>query len=90
MSPTFDVAQLHRLALVVVDVQQGFDDEAYWGRRDNHRCEENVQLLLEAWRDRGRPVVLVRHDSDDAASPLHRTSPGNALRRSSTVPTTCW
>ena len=75
----FDPAELDRLALVVVDVQQGFADAGYWGRRDNPACEQNVLDLLGAWRDRGRPVVLVRHDSDSPASPLHPTSAGNAL-----------
>jgi nicotinamidase-related amidase len=72
-------ADLDRLALVVVDVQRGFADEAYWGRRDNPACEPNVLALLDAWRSRGRPVVLVRHDSTDPSSPLHPSSPGNAL-----------
>jgi nicotinamidase-related amidase len=70
---------LDRLALVVVDVQQGFADAAHWGRRDNPDCERNVLALLDAWRTAGRPVVLVRHDSADPSSPLHPTSPGNGL-----------
>ena len=69
---------LERLALVVVDVQQGFADEAFWGRRDNPACEDNVRALLAEWRGRGRPVVLVRHDSTSPSSPLHPSSPGNA------------
>jgi nicotinamidase-related amidase len=71
---------LERTALVVVDVQQGFDDAAYWGRRNNPGCEANVALLLQEWRRHGRPVVLVRHDSDTAGSPLAAGSPGNALK----------
>ena len=70
---------LDRLALVVVDVQEGFAD-ARWGRRDNPACEDHVGLLLRAWRTAGRPVVLVRHDSADPASPLAPGQPGNALR----------
>ena len=71
---------LLRTALVVVDVQRGFDDAAYWGRRDNPACEDNVLALLARWRERGRPVVLVRHDSTDPASPLHPSRPGNAFK----------
>lgn len=67
-------------ALLVVDVQQGFDDDGYWGRRDNPACEANVAALLARWRERGRPVVLVRHDSADPTSPLHPGSPGNAFQ----------
>ncbi len=69
-----------RTALVVVDAQQGFDDAAYWGPRDNPDCERNVLALLHSWRSAGRPVVLVRHDSTSPGSPLHPTSAGNALR----------
>lgn len=68
---------LDRLALVVVDVQRGFADQAYWGRRDNPACEDNVRALLGEWRGRGRPVVLVRHDSDNPSSPLFPGQPGN-------------
>jgi nicotinamidase-related amidase len=71
---------LDRLALVVVDVQQGFDDGAYWGPRDNPDCEPNLLALLDSWRSAGRPVVLVRHDSGSPDSPLHPSSPGNALK----------
>ena len=71
---------LDRTALVVVDVQQGFDDAAYWGRRNNPDCEANVARLLAEWRRRDRPVVLVRHDSDSAASPLAPAQPGNDLK----------
>ena len=80
MSMRFSADELDRLALLVVDVQQGFDDGAWWGRRDNPRCEDNVAALLQGWRDAGRPVVLVRHDSDDPASPLRPGQPGNDLR----------
>ena len=66
-------------ALVVIDVQQGFDDPA-WGRRDNPACEANIALLVDAWRQAGRPVVIVRHDSTSPGSPLRPGQPGNDLR----------
>jgi nicotinamidase-related amidase len=66
-------------ALVVVDVQQGFH-EPVWGRRDNPAFEDNLAALLAAWRERGDPVVLVRHDSVQDGSPLATGSPGNALQ----------
>ena len=66
-------------ALVVIDVQQGFDDPA-WGRRDNPVCEANIALLVDAWRQAGRPVVIVRHDSTSPGSPLRPGQPGNDLR----------
>jgi nicotinamidase-related amidase len=45
MSP----AQDPQHALIVIDVQQGFDDPA-WGRRDNPDCEANIARLIAAWR----------------------------------------
>lgn len=70
--------ELSRHALVVVDVQRGFADPS-WGRRDNPDCEANVERLVRAWREAGRPVVVVRHDSVSAGSPLHPDAPGNDL-----------
>jgi len=67
-------------ALIVVDMQRAFEDAAYWGRRDNPACEENVGALLAHWRERGRPVVFVRHDSDEPGSPLAPGTPGNAFK----------
>jgi nicotinamidase-related amidase len=67
-------------ALLVVDVQQGFDDESYWGPRNNPECEANIGRLLEHWRARQRPVVFVRHDSSEAASPLKPGQAGNEFK----------
>ena len=67
-------------ALLVVDVQQAFEDHEYWGRRNNPACEANIAALVAEWREQGRPVVFVRHDSDEEGSPLRPGEPGNALR----------
>ena len=69
--------------LLVVDVQQGFDDVAYWGPRNNPDAEANVARLVGAWRAAGRPVVHVQHDSVTPGSPLRPELPGNALRPAS-------
>lgn len=68
-----------RTALVVVDVQRGFDDPR-WGRRNNPACEENVARLLAHWRSARGPVVFVRHDSGEEGSPLAPGAPGNAFK----------
>ena len=65
-------------ALVVVDVQQGFIDPV-WGRTANPECEANVARLVAAWQETGRPLVVVRHDSVMADSPLRPGQPGNDL-----------
>jgi nicotinamidase-related amidase len=58
------VVDLSDTALVVVDVQQAFDDGDYWGARNNPSCEANVAALIAAWRAAERPLVFVRHEFD--------------------------
>ncbi len=66
-------------ALIVIDVQRAFD-EPYWGKRNNPEAEANIALLLDGWRAAGQPVILVRHDSVKATSPLAPGNPGNAFK----------
>jgi nicotinamidase-related amidase len=68
-----------RTALVVIDVQKGFD-EPYWGERNNPDAEDNIVRLLKAWRAAGRPVFHVRHNSRSPSSPLHPFNPGNGFK----------
>ncbi|MFD9539496.1 cysteine hydrolase family protein [Streptomyces sp. NPDC060022] len=67
-------------ALVVVDVQQGFEEEAYWGPRNNPDADRNIAGLIDAWQASGRPVVFVRHDSTKPDSPLRVGYSGNAFK----------
>ncbi|SED12806.1 cysteine hydrolase family protein [Streptomyces sp. TLI_105] len=66
-------------ALVVVDVQKGFEQE-FWGRRNNPEAEANIAALIDAWQETGRPVVFVRHDSPRAGSPLEPGTEGNEFK----------
>ena len=66
-------------ALIVVDVQQGFD-EPEWGQRNNPGCEANIGSLLDRWRVKRWPVVYVRHDSVLPGSPLAPGQPGNEFK----------
>ena len=66
-------------ALVVIDVQVGFDDPLF-GPRNNPQCEDNIRALLAHWRSTGQPIVLVRHDSRTPGLPLSPGHPGNALK----------
>ena len=68
-----------RTALLPIDVQRAFDDPS-WGRRDNPAMEANGLRLLAAWRERGWPVLHVRHDSVTPGSTLHPAHPGNAFK----------
>ncbi|MEU4213651.1 cysteine hydrolase family protein [Streptomyces sp. NPDC026206] len=73
--------ELHsNAALVVIDVQKGFDDPEFWGPRDNPDAEDNIAALLDAWQTSGRPVVFVRHDSPKPGSPLRAGQEGNDLK----------
>ena len=67
-------------ALLVVDVQQGFNDVEYWGPRNNPACEANISALMQAWRDAGQPIVRVVHDSLTPGSPLAAGLEGNAVK----------
>jgi nicotinamidase-related amidase len=72
-------ADLSRHALVVVDVQQGFDDPS-WGVRNNEECDANIDALVHHWSAVGRPVVYVQHDSVHPESPLHPAAAGHRLK----------
>ncbi|MFJ2059674.1 cysteine hydrolase family protein [Streptomyces sp. NPDC087908] len=67
-------------ALVVVDVQKGFEEE-FWGKRDNPAAEGNIAALIDRWQETGRPVVFVRHDSvESSRSPLRAGHVGNDFK----------
>ncbi|WP_405673146.1 cysteine hydrolase family protein [Streptomyces canus] len=67
-------------ALVVVDVQKGFDEADFWGPRNNPEADDNVASLIDVWQATGRPVVFVRHDSRKPESPLRTGYEGNAFK----------
>lgn len=66
-------------ALIIIDVQKGFD-EPFWGKRNNPQAEDNIVKLLDAWRKQGRPVFHVQHMSLSPSSPLNPNHPGNAIK----------
>lgn len=67
-------------ALVVIDVQKGFDDPRMGANRNNPEAERNIARLLQAWRDAGRPVLHVQHMSRFPESPLRPQQPGNDFK----------
>ncbi|MBS2010655.1 MAG: cysteine hydrolase [Cyanobacteria bacterium SZAS TMP-1] len=66
-------------ALILIDVQKGFD-EPYWGVRNNPALEANISKLLAHFRAAGLTVVHVRHDSVEPRSPLRPGQIGNDFK----------
>jgi nicotinamidase-related amidase len=60
--------------LLVIDVQQAFEDPS-WGERNNPDAETRVGELLATWRAVGAPVVHVRHESSSPAGLFRRGTP---------------
>ena len=68
-----------RQALIVIDVQEGFNDTAFWGNSSNPECEDKIETLLTVWRAHDWPIIVVRHDSESPESTLHPSQDGNRL-----------
>jgi len=79
-------AQRFDTALVVIDVQEAFDDPS-WGRRNNRDADRNIATLVDTFGNAGLPTVFVQHVSGKPGSLFHPENPGHALKdylRSST------
>lgn len=68
-----------RAVLLPIDMQRAFDSPP-WPRRWNGRVDENGLALLRRWREAGRPIIHVRHDSVMEGSSLAPGSEGNRFR----------
>ena len=62
--------------LLVIDVQQGFDD-ASWGPRNNPDAEANTARLIAAWRRDGRPIRHVHHASRSSSGSFFQGTAGH-------------
>lgn len=68
-------------ALILIDIQQAFNDEDYWGgNRNNPQAEANAKDLLHHWRENKLPLYHVRHSSQNPNSLLHISKPGFAFK----------
>jgi nicotinamidase-related amidase len=76
----FDMESLAaNTALIVIDVQTGFDDPR-WGRRNNPQAEQKIAALLAAWRAMHLPIYHVRHLSLTAGSVFEEHRSGSAIK----------
>lgn len=67
-----------RPALLLIDIQKGFDDLAYWGgHRNNPDAEINAGRLLNFWRQNALPVFHIKHCSTNPKSILSEGNAGN-------------
>lgn len=68
-------------ALILIDIQKGFDNIPYWGsERNNPNAEFNAAILLTHWRACNLPVFHVQHCSVNPKSPLHELNAGNKFK----------
>ena len=78
MKVELNIMKEDRPALILVDIQKGFEDIAYWGgQRNNPDAELRASELLQLWRDTGLPVFHVQHCSATLISQLRENHAGN-------------
>ncbi len=75
------IEKAYRPALILIDIQKGFDDIGYWGdHRNNPNAEENASQLLSLWRESNLPVFHVKHCSSNPSSLLNKKNYGNEFK----------
>jgi nicotinamidase-related amidase len=75
------ISRTDRPALLLVDIQKGFDNIEYWGgQRNNPDAEEKAGELLKLWREYKLPVFHIKHCSSNKESLLHETNRGNDFK----------
>jgi nicotinamidase-related amidase len=68
-------------ALLLIDIQKGFDNIEYWGgQRNNPDAEQNAGELLRLWRKHGLPIFHIKHCSSNADSLLNESNEGNDFK----------
>lgn len=68
-------------ALILIDIQKGFDDIEYWGgHRNNVDAETNAKNLLNFWRQNELPIIHIKHCSTNPNSRLAEGNVGNEFK----------
>jgi len=65
--------------LLLIDLQRAIDHPD-WGLRNNPDAEKKAALLLARWRERGWPIIHIRHDSTEPKSHYRPGQLGNAFK----------
>jgi nicotinamidase-related amidase len=68
-------------ALILIDIQNGFDDLQYWGNRNNPDAEKNASRILQHWRSLNLPVFHIKHNSTNKQSRLAPGQNGNEIKQ---------
>jgi nicotinamidase-related amidase len=67
-------------ALLLIDLQKGFEHSSHWGKeRNNPDAEQVCYKLLSQWRKKKLPLFHIRHASKEENSPLNPKHPGFAF-----------
>lgn len=67
-------------ALILMDLQQGFETFEHWGgKRNNPNAELICKNILSVWRELNLPIFHIRHSSQDPNSELHHSKKGFAF-----------
>jgi nicotinamidase-related amidase len=75
------ISKSDRPALILIDIQKGFDNVEYWGgQRNNLDAENNAAELLELWRKNQLPIFHIKHCSATPTSLLNETNEGNEFK----------
>ena len=75
------ISKTDRPALILVDIQKGFDDIEYWGgQRNNPDAEENSGQLLRLWRKYHLPIFHIKHCSSNPGSLLNEANEGTDFK----------
>src|SRR6185295_18207329 len=75
------ISKTDRPALILIDIQKGFDNLEYWGgQRNNPNAENNAGELLKLWRENNLPIFHIKHCSLNPTSMLNEVSEGNEFK----------
>ena len=75
------ITKTDRPALILIDIQKGFDNIEYWGgQRNNPNAEENASEFLRLWRENNLPLFHIKQCSSNPASLLHESNAGNEFK----------